>query len=275
MKNDEKVITSADFEGLVSIMSDYCKFQCEHDKAIIERLDTIISLLKDSDHRTEHSVPETQNKLDDDVLSLPIEELGLSARAANALTRVGLKTVRELVSSSIVDLLRIRNFGRKSAEEVIGKLEECHLSLLSLDTSLATADKVTENDPTILLANLADPAYSRAEEIVARLASKGIKSVSDVLNTPFSELYKVWGFSKSSRYSCYGSWLELEAIMWKAGYELNTRGGVSGWKWIPIPPDNEFDDDEELSDDGDFLDDEELYSDDDLRLDFDDEGFVW
>lgn len=62
-------------------------------------------------------------------LDLPIEALDLSERPRNCLRRAQIKTVGELVVKSPDDLLNITNFGQKSLEEVIVKLDELGLSL--------------------------------------------------------------------------------------------------------------------------------------------------
>ena len=69
-------------------------------------------------------------------LDLPIEALDLSERPRNCLRRAQVKTVGELVQKSEDDLLNITNFGQKSLEEVIAKLDELGLSLSTgADTS--------------------------------------------------------------------------------------------------------------------------------------------
>jgi DNA-directed RNA polymerase subunit alpha len=62
-------------------------------------------------------------------LDLPIEALDLSERPRNCLRRAQVKTVGELVSRTSDDLLNITNFGQKSLEEVVAKLDELGLSL--------------------------------------------------------------------------------------------------------------------------------------------------
>ncbi len=62
-------------------------------------------------------------------LDLPIEALDLSERPRNCLRRAQIKTVGELVVKSPDDLLNITNFGQKSLEEVVAKLDELGLSL--------------------------------------------------------------------------------------------------------------------------------------------------
>ena len=62
-------------------------------------------------------------------LDLPIEALDLSERPRNCLRRAQVKTVGEIVQKAEEDLLNITNFGQKSLEEVIAKLDELGLSL--------------------------------------------------------------------------------------------------------------------------------------------------
>jgi len=71
-------------------------------------------------------VPETSTSPD---LELPIEALDLSERPRNCLRRAQIKTVGELVERTSDDLLNITNFGQKSLDEVISKLDELGLSL--------------------------------------------------------------------------------------------------------------------------------------------------
>jgi DNA-directed RNA polymerase subunit alpha len=71
-------------------------------------------------------VPETSGSPD---LELPIEALDLSERPRNCLRRAQIKTVGELVERTSDDLLNITNFGQKSLDEVIAKLDELGLSL--------------------------------------------------------------------------------------------------------------------------------------------------
>jgi DNA-directed RNA polymerase subunit alpha len=62
-------------------------------------------------------------------LDLPIEELDLSERPRNCLKRAQVNTVGELVSKTEDDLLAITNFGQKSLDEVLQKLDERGLTL--------------------------------------------------------------------------------------------------------------------------------------------------
>jgi len=68
--------------------------------------------------------PGVESDTDDSGLALPIEELGLSARTANALINNDIKTVRDLVTLSEVDLKDLKGFGSKALDEVKEKLTE-------------------------------------------------------------------------------------------------------------------------------------------------------
>ena len=62
-------------------------------------------------------------------LEMTIEELELSVRSFNCLKRAGINTVEELCNRTSEDMMKVRNLGRKSLEEVLGKLKELGLSL--------------------------------------------------------------------------------------------------------------------------------------------------
>ena len=63
------------------------------------------------------------------VLDMTIEELDLSVRSFNCLKRANINTVADLISKTENEMMKVRNLGRKSLEEVIGKLEAMGLSL--------------------------------------------------------------------------------------------------------------------------------------------------
>ena len=76
---------------------------------------------------------ETAEDNKDKLLEMTIEDLDLSVRSYNCLKRAGINTVNELTQRSEEDMMKVRNLGRKSLEEVIHKLEELDLSLRSND----------------------------------------------------------------------------------------------------------------------------------------------
>ncbi len=76
--------------------------------------------------------PETQR---DKVLEMTIEELDLSVRSFNCLKRANINTVQDLTEKTEDEMMKVRNLGRKSLEEVINKLALMGLSLKSEDNN--------------------------------------------------------------------------------------------------------------------------------------------
>ena len=68
-------------------------------------------------------------------LEMSIDELELSVRSYNCLKRAGINTVEELCNKTPDDMMKVRNLGRKSLEEVLAKLKELGLSLKSGESS--------------------------------------------------------------------------------------------------------------------------------------------
>ena len=60
---------------------------------------------------------------------MTIEELDLSVRSYNCLKRAGINTVEDLTNRTEEDMMKVRNLGRKSLEEVLSKLKALGLSL--------------------------------------------------------------------------------------------------------------------------------------------------
>lgn len=74
--------------------------------------------------------PETQKEK---VLEMTIEELDMSVRSFNCLKRAGIDTVEDLTNKTEEDMIKVRNLGKKSLEEVIQKLQSLGLSLKKAD----------------------------------------------------------------------------------------------------------------------------------------------
>ena len=64
---------------------------------------------------------------------MTIEELDLSVRAFNCLMRAGVNSVGDLINKSPEEMMKVRNLGKKSLEEVMGKLEALGFNLHSDD----------------------------------------------------------------------------------------------------------------------------------------------
>jgi DNA-directed RNA polymerase subunit alpha len=77
----------------------------------------------------EHYEPVAEKKKDDDVLDKSIDELGLSVRSLNCLKRAGKKTLRDLCESEESELMKLKNFGQKSLDEVTVVLQKFGMDL--------------------------------------------------------------------------------------------------------------------------------------------------
>ena len=89
---------------------------------------TLFVDLSDKGKSTEIRV-EKDDKGKEKVLEMTIEELDLSVRSFNCLKRAGINTVEDLLSKSEEDMMKVRNLGRKSLEEVIWKLASLGFNL--------------------------------------------------------------------------------------------------------------------------------------------------
>ena len=85
--------------------------------------------LSDEVYPTEIMVEKDDNGKEK-VLEMTIEELDLSVRSFNCLKRAGINTVEDLISKSEEDMMKVRNLGRKSLEEVINKLNSLGFDLV-------------------------------------------------------------------------------------------------------------------------------------------------
>lgn len=95
-------------------------------KILSEHLALFVSL---TDQPLPVSLVQPEDNHKDKVLEMTIEELDLSVRAYNCLKRANINTVAELVTRNQEDMMRVRNLGRKSLEEVEQKLEALGLGL--------------------------------------------------------------------------------------------------------------------------------------------------
>lgn len=86
--------------------------------------------LSDSAKNTETLVEKEEDKKEK-ALETTIEELDLSVRAFNCLKRANINTVEDLVNKTEDEMMKVRNLGRKSLDEVVGKLNAMGLSLKS------------------------------------------------------------------------------------------------------------------------------------------------
>lgn len=100
-------------------------------KILTEHLNLFIGL---TDHVNDVEIMvEKEEDKKEKVLEMTVEELDLSVRSYNCLKRAGINTVDELIQKTEEDMMKVRNLGKKSLEEVQNKLAELDLSLRKSD----------------------------------------------------------------------------------------------------------------------------------------------
>lgn len=100
-------------------------------KIISEHLSLFVDLSDDT--KNVEIMIEKEEGQKEKVLETTIEELDLSVRSYNCLKRAGINTVQDLTTRSESDMMKVRNLGRKSLEEVMAKLQAMDLSLANDD----------------------------------------------------------------------------------------------------------------------------------------------
>ena len=96
-------------------------------KVLSEHLSLFIDLSENA--KQAEIMVETESDEKEKVLEMNIDELELSVRSYNCLKRAGINTVEELCNRTSEDMMKVRNLGRKSLEEVLAKLKELGLEL--------------------------------------------------------------------------------------------------------------------------------------------------
>lgn len=97
-------------------------------KILMEHLDLFVDLSGDMYAGSPIMVKKEDNKKDG-LLEMTIEELDLSVRSFNCLKRASINTVGDLINKTEEDMMKVRNLGRKSLEEVINKLASLGFTL--------------------------------------------------------------------------------------------------------------------------------------------------
>ncbi|MBR7071915.1 MAG: DNA-directed RNA polymerase subunit alpha, partial [Clostridia bacterium] len=101
-------------------------------KILIEHFELFLDLTEGVSE-SESIMAEKSDNAKEKVLDLTIDELDLSVRSFNCLKRAGINTVEDLINKSEEDMMKVRNLGRKSLEEVIAKLNSFGFGLKKED----------------------------------------------------------------------------------------------------------------------------------------------
>ena len=97
-------------------------------KVLMEHLEIFLDLTEGASE-ADSIMAEKNNNEKEKVFDLTIDELDLSVRSFNCLKRAGINTVEDLINKSEEDMMKVRNLGRKSLEEVIAKLNSFGFTL--------------------------------------------------------------------------------------------------------------------------------------------------
>ncbi|TCK93442.1 DNA-directed RNA polymerase subunit alpha [Natranaerovirga hydrolytica] len=100
-------------------------------KVLNEHLNLFVDLSENAQNA--EVMVEKEDNEKEKVLEMSIDELELSVRSYNCLKRAGINTVEELTNRTPEDMMKVRNLGRKSLEEVLAKLDELDLHLKPSD----------------------------------------------------------------------------------------------------------------------------------------------
>ena len=178
-------------------------------------LDTFeIGLVGSSD--SGHSEDATKGPSADDLKEgqlreMTIEELDLSVRAFNCLKRAGINTVSELIQKTYSDMMKVRNLGKRSLEEVAQKLAELGLHFSEEDIIELDGDLTFDEGEIPVMGNLreAPPERSRylgmtIEELDLSVRSynclhrHGIRTVEDIIAMTEEDMMKVRNLGRKS-----------------------------------------------------------------------------
>src|SRR5690606_17682204 len=96
-------------------------------KILTEHLNIFVGMTDEAKHA--EIMVEKEEDQKEKLLEMTIEELDLSVRSYNCLKRAGINTVQELANKTEEDMMKVRNLGRKSLEEVKAKLDDLGLGL--------------------------------------------------------------------------------------------------------------------------------------------------
>lgn len=98
-------------------------------KILVEHLSLFIDLTEEVE--TMEIMVEEEDDVKEKVLEMTVEELDLSVRSYNCLKRAGINTLEELTEKTEEEMMKVRNLGKKSLEEILTKLDELGFSLKS------------------------------------------------------------------------------------------------------------------------------------------------
>ena len=103
---------------------------------------------------------------------IPIEKLNLSIRSYNCIKRAGIDTVKDLIDRSEEDMMKVRNLGSKSFEEIKEKLKDMGLSFRKFDDECVAPELHTRFFKQVVFSKI-DEAFYRNEETLVSVNTDG------------------------------------------------------------------------------------------------------
>ena len=127
----------------------------------------------------------------------PIEDLELSVRSFNCLKRSNIATVGDLVNKSEDDMMKVKNLGKKSLDEVIAKLHELGLDLKEETKNTQVMIEKEENKKEKVL-EMSIEELELSVRSFNCLKRAGIATVEDLTNKSETDMLKVRNLGKKS-----------------------------------------------------------------------------
>ena len=150
-------------------------------KVLSEHLSLFIDLSENA--KSTEIMVETETDDKEKVLEMSIDELELSVRSYNCLKRAGINTVEELCNRTPEDMMKVRNLGRKSLEEVLAKLKELGLELNQSEDKMAKYRKLsrTSSQRKALLRSQVTALLANGKIVTTEAKAKEVRKIAEGL----------------------------------------------------------------------------------------------
>ena len=161
-----------------------------------DKFDIIRNIIEQIPIRKEQAEQEAINEelkdIPENIRGKTIEDMGLSTRSYNVLSHAGIHTIAELSALSIEEFMKIRNMGKKTADEIISRLAEYGIKLAeTLETQTESEEMADEKNCGIVDMGLSARA-------ITCLTSAGINTLADLENLSYKDLLKLRALGKKT-----------------------------------------------------------------------------
>lgn len=125
----QEMIKGVSYGDWKSLREDYWELKARYERVHAEALEECLANMCDAKAQLE----EIQERVVADVRKMTLKDMDLSVRAYNCLIRRRIQTVGDIVGLTAEELMRVRNLGRKSLDEIVGKINELGLVIRYAD----------------------------------------------------------------------------------------------------------------------------------------------